>query len=130
MLGPSTFEGKSYQVIRDDDVTPLPSWLTDKIRKSTSSAFDIDLEYRSGDPDTDEVLKREIMKDQNWHTNVLWLTGRYVSRRLLDDQIHAITNRFTLPSDTVHETQSEVQKMIHGARTKGLEKSNPNGAGL
>ncbi len=128
VLAPSTFEGKSYQVIRDDDVTPLSTWLAGNIRKSSASTFDIDLGDRSGDPRTDEVLISEIMKGQNWHTNVLKLTGRYVNRGLLDDQIHAITDRFTLPGYTVHKTQSEVQKMIHGARTKGFEKSNSDDA--
>ena len=49
LLAPSIFEGKAYQVIRDNDLTALPSWLDNNIRKRSKGKVGIDLGYRSGD---------------------------------------------------------------------------------
>ena len=48
MLAPSTYEGKAFEMIRDDEIGQLPAWLADKIRKSSANTFDIDLGFESG----------------------------------------------------------------------------------
>ena len=130
LLAPSIFEGKAYKVTRDDEFRQLPSWLADKIRKSSASAFDIDLGFKSGDHRSDEVLITEIRDGQNWHNNILKLTGRYVQRGLSDLEIHTITDGLTLPGYTQQDTRIEVQKMIDGARAKGFEAANFEDDGL
>ena len=60
LLAPSIFEGKAYQVIRDDDLTALPSWLDNNIRKKSTGNWGLDLGSRSGGQRSDEVLISEI----------------------------------------------------------------------
>jgi putative DNA primase/helicase len=130
LLAPSIFEGKAYQVICDDDLTALPSWLDNNIRKQSTGNVGIDLCSRSGDQRSDEVLVSEIKAGQSWHINTLKLTARYVQRGLSDIEIHTITDGFTLPGYTEQDTRIEVQKMIDGARTKGYEGANLEDDGL
>jgi len=130
LLAPSIFEGKAYQVICDDDLTALPSWLDNSIRKQSTGNVEIDLGYRSGDQRPDEVLVSEIKAGKNWHINTLKLTGRYVQRGLSDIEIHTITDTFTLPGYTQRDTRIEVQKMIDGARAKGFQGTNAENDGL
>ena len=130
LLAPSIFEGKAYQVICDDDLTALPSWLDNSIQKQSTGNVEIDLGYRSGDQRPDEVLVSEIKAGRNWHINTLKLTGRYVQRGLSDIEIHTITDTFTLPGYTQRDTRIEVQKMIDGARAKGFEGTNAENNGL
>jgi putative DNA primase/helicase len=130
LLAPSTFEGKAYEVIRDDDLTALPSWLDNNVRKQSTGNLGLDLGSRSGDQRSDEVLISEIKAGQNWHINTLKLTGRYVQRGLSDVEIHTRTDSFTLPGYMQQDTRIEVQKMIDGARTKGFEAANLEDDGL
>ena len=130
LLAPSTFEGTAYEVVHDDDLTTLPAWLNNNIRKQCTGNVRIDFGYRCGDQRPDEILVSEIKAGQNWHINSLKLTGRYVQRGLSDAEIHAITDAFTLPGYTQQDTRIEVQKMIDGARAKGFEGTNLDGDGL
>ena len=130
LLAPSIFEGKAYQVIRDDDLTALPSWLDNNIRKQSTGNWGLDLGSSSGDQRSDEVFISEIKAGQNWHINTLKLTGRYVQRGLSDVEIHTKTDSFTLPGYTQQDTRIEVQKMIDGARAKGFEGTNLDDDGL
>ena len=130
LLAPSIFEGKAYQVIRDDDLTALPSWLDNNIRKQSTGNWGLDLGSSSGDQRSDEVFISEIKAGQNWHINTLKLTGRYVQRGLSDAEIHTKTDSVTLPGYTLQDTRIEVQKMIDGARAKGFEAANFEDDGL
>jgi len=130
LLAPSIFEGKAYQVIRDDDLTALPSWLDNNIRKQSTGNWGLDLGSSSGDQRSDEGFISEIKAGQNWHINTLKLTGRYVQRGLSDVEIHTKTDSFTLPGYTQQDTRIEVQKMIDGARAKGFEGTNLDDDGL
>ena len=130
LLAPSTFEGKAYEVVRDEDLTALPSWLDNNVRKQSTGNLGLDLGSRSGDQRSDEVLISEIKAGQNWHINTLKLTGRYVQRGLSDAEIHTITDGLTLPGYTRQDTRIEVQKMIDGARVKGFEAANFEDDGL
>ena len=130
LLAPSTFEGKAYQVICDEDLTALPAWLDNNIRKQSTGTIGIDLRYHTSDQRPDETLVTEIKAGQNWHINTLKLIGRYVQRGLSDVDIHAKTDDFTLPGYTLQDTRIDVQKMIDGAREKGFEGTNLEDDGL
>lgn len=130
LLAPSTFEGKAYQVIRDDDLTALPARRDNNIRKQSTGKMGIDFRYHTSDQRPDEILVTEIKTGQDWHINTLELTGRYVKRGLSDVDIHAITDGFTLPGYTLQDTRIDVQKMIDGAREKGFEGANLEDSGL
>jgi hypothetical protein len=54
-----------------------------------------------------------------WHNNTIRLVASYVARGMSDDEIHALTERLTLPGYTADQTRREVQQAIDGARRKG-----------
>jgi hypothetical protein len=60
-----------------------------------------------------------IKQGENWHRNVVRIVGSYVSKGLSDEEIHLITDAFTLPGWEVKQTRKEVQKAIDGAKRKG-----------
>lgn len=65
------------------------------------------------------LAEQDIMSGNNWHQNVIRLVASYVSKGLTDNEIHAITDKFTQGDYTVDDTRREVQKAIDGAREKG-----------
>lgn len=67
----------------------------------------------------------KALSGEEWHHEVVRLVGSYVARGLDDEEIHAITDRFTLPGYTVEETRAEVQTAIDGARRKGYAPEAP-----
>ena len=56
-----------------------------------------------------------------WHDNILRLVASYVSKGWNDGQIHSLTDEYTQPGYSIEQTQSDVQKMIDGARAKGFD---------
>lgn len=55
-----------------------------------------------------------------WHDNMIRLVASYVAKGLRDPEIHALTDRLTLPGYTIEDTRKEVQQAIEGARNKGF----------
>lgn len=67
------------------------------------------------------LAEQAVLSGDNWHQNVIRLVASYVSKGLTDNEIHAITDKFTLNGYTVDDTRREIQKAIDGARAKGWE---------
>ena len=59
-----------------------------------------------------------------WHDNILRLVASYVSKGWNDGQIHSLTDEYTQPGYSIEQTQSDVQKMIDGARAKGFDQAS------
>jgi hypothetical protein len=59
------------------------------------------------------------MAGDDWHNNIIRLVASYVSKGLSDEEIHAITDSFTMSGYSVDDTRQEVQQAIDGARDKG-----------
>ena len=78
--------------------------------------FSIDLGKQAMDR---ALAEQAVLAGDNWHQNVIRLVASYVSKGLTDAEIHAITDRFTMPGYTVEDTRREVQQAIEGARAKG-----------
>lgn len=89
---------------------------TDVSRNDTSN-LQIDLGQQAMDR---AMAENDILAGNNWHANVVRLVASYVSRGLTDQEIHALTDRFTLQGYTVDDTRREVQQAIDGARAKGF----------
>lgn len=91
-----------------------------KVKGVTSSqaegTFSIDLGKQAMDR---ALAEQAVLAGDNWHQNVIRLVASYVSKGLTDAEIHAITDRFTMPDYTVEDTRREVQQAIEGARAKG-----------
>lgn len=83
---------------------------------SASAGIQIDLGQQAMDR---AMAEAEILTGKDWHHNVVRLVGSYVSRGLSDTEIHALTDRLTLPGYAVEDTRREVQQAIDGARAKG-----------
>lgn len=64
----------------------------------------------------------EILRDNNWHNNMIRNVASLVSEGKSDEEIHSITDAYTLPGYTLQDTRVEVQKAIDGARSKGFSK--------
>jgi hypothetical protein len=85
-------------------------------RASSTAGIQIDLGQQAMDR---AMAEAEILTGKDWHHNVVRLVGSYVSRGLSDTEIHALTDRLTLPGYAVEDTRREVQQAIDGARAKG-----------
>lgn len=114
VLAPSTFEGKPYTWVQDDEPTPAPDWLPGA-KESKPFEFGV-----SKDKQSDKDLI-DLIKTGQWIENIMKLVARYVQRGLHDDQIHAVTDLLTLKGYTVDDTRKDVQKLIDGARRKGWD---------
>ena len=112
VLAPSTFEGKPYTWVQDDEPTPAPDWLP-STKESKPFEFGASKEKQS---DKDLI---DLIKTGRWIENIMRIVARYVQRGLHDDQIHAVTDLLTLKGYTVDDTRKDVQKLIDGARSKG-----------
>ena len=66
-----------------------------------------------------QMTAQSVMAGDDWHNNIIRLVASYVSKGLSDDEIHAITDSFTLSGYSVDDTRQEVQQAINGARDKG-----------
>jgi hypothetical protein len=85
-------------------------------RATSTAGVQIDLGQQAMDR---AMAEAEILTGKDWHHNVVRLVGSYVSRGLSDTEIHALTDRLTLPGYAVEDTRREVQQAIDGARAKG-----------
>lgn len=65
------------------------------------------------------LAEQKITAGEDWHNNIIRLVASYVSKGLSDTEIHALTDRFTMPGYSVEDTRVEVQQAIEGARAKG-----------
>ena len=81
-----------------------------------TSSLDIDLGQQAMDR---QLATQNVLAGADWHVNMVRLVGSYVTKGLSDEEIHAITDSFTLAGYTVDETRAEVQRAIDGARNKG-----------
>ena len=66
-----------------------------------------------------QLAAQSVMAGDDWHNNIIRLVASYVSKGLSDEEIHAITDSFTLSGYSVDDTRQEVQQAINGARDKG-----------
>ena len=66
-----------------------------------------------------QLVAQSVMAGDDWHNNIIRLVASYVSKGLSDEEIHAITDSFTLSGYSVDDTRQEVQQAINGAREKG-----------
>lgn len=108
----------------EDDRTPVEferlhrvfGYSTPAPPHQTPKSFPIDV----GTTAMDRALAAaKVQAGEDWHDNVVRLVASYVSRGLTDEEIHPITDGFTLEGWTVDETRREVQAAIDGARRKG-----------
>ena len=87
-----------------------------KTETKPTSSLDIDLGQQAMDR---QMAVQNVLAGDDWHLNMVRLVGSYVNKGLSDEEIHAITDSFTLAGYTVDDTRNEVQKAIDGARNKG-----------
>ena len=87
-----------------------------KTEAKPASSLDIDLGQQAMDR---QMAVQNVLAGDDWHLNMVRLVGSYVNKGLSDEEIHAITDSFTLAGYTVNDTRQEVQKAIDGARDKG-----------
>jgi len=87
-----------------------------KLETQAASTISIDLGQQAMDR---QLAVQNVLAGDDWHLNMVRLVGSYVTKGLSDEEIHAITDSFTLAGYTVDETRNEVQKAIDGARNKG-----------
>lgn len=86
-----------------------------KAEPQAASTMSIDLGQQAMDR---QLAVQNVLAGEDWHHNMVRLVGSYVNKGLADEEIHAITDGFTLGGYTVEETRAEVQKAIDGARAK------------
>jgi hypothetical protein len=68
--------------------------------------------------DSTSELIRLIRTGQEWHKNMVRLTGRWVARGWSNGEILTAAESFTLPGFTVSETLKEVFTAVEGGRKK------------
>ena len=66
-----------------------------------------------------QLAAQSVMAGDDWHNNIIRLVASYVSKGLSDEEIHTITDGFTMSGYSVDDTRQEVQQAINGARDKG-----------
>ena len=86
------------------------------VAKPPSEGIQIDIGKQAMDR---ALVQQSIMAGDNWHHNIVRLVASYVSKGLTDDEIHLITDNFTLSGYSADDTRAEVQTAIDGARAKG-----------
>jgi len=85
-------------------------------KEQPASSINIDLGQQAMDR---QLAVQNVLAGDDWHINMVRLVGSYVTKGLSDEEIHAITDSFTLAGYTVDDTRAEVQRAIDGARNKG-----------
>ena len=87
-----------------------------KVADNQVGGLEIDLGQQAMDR---QLAAQSVMAGDDWHNNIIRLVASYVSKGLSDEEIHAITDSFTLSGYSVDDTRQEVQQAIDGAREKG-----------
>jgi hypothetical protein len=87
-----------------------------EVPNNQTSGIEIDLGQQAMDR---QLAAQSVMAGDDWHNNIIRLVASYVSKGLSDEEIHAITDSFTLSGYSVDDTRQEVQQAINGARDKG-----------
>jgi len=87
-----------------------------KVADNQVGGLDIDLGQQAMDR---QLAAQSVMAGDDWHNNIIRLVASYVSKGLSDEEIHAITDSFTLSGYSLDDTRQEVQQAIDGAREKG-----------
>ncbi len=87
-----------------------------KAEPKAASTLSIDLGQQAMDR---QLVTQNVLAGDDWHLNMVRLVGSYVTKGLSDEEVHAITDSFTLAGYSVDDTRQEVQKAIDGARNKG-----------
>lgn len=67
---------------------------------------------------TVEACLAAIRAGDQWHNNLVRLTGHWIARGWSDDEILAAAESLTLPGYTIAQTRGEVVRMIAGGREK------------
>ena len=67
-----------------------------------------------------DLASKAALSDDDWHDNMLRLTGSWFAKGNTDEEIHVLAAAHILPGHTPEQTYREVQKMIDGARAKGF----------
>ncbi len=67
---------------------------------------------------TVEACLAAIRSGDQWHNNLVRLTGHWIARGWSDDEILTAAEALTLPGYTIDQTRSEVARMIAGGREK------------
>jgi hypothetical protein len=126
LIEPSSIDGKKYIWQTDDLPANVPKWIPRKytisqnlpevINPPKSNIIQIDLQRGTVNPS--DLINR-ILAGDNWHNNIVSLTGFYVSQSWTDSQIHNVTDQLTAPGYTLDQTRREVQQAIDGALGKG-----------
>ena len=94
----------------------FPKKANDTLNSIGHSGLDIDLGQQAMDR---QLAAQSVLAGDDWHNNIIRLVASYVSKGLSDEEIHAITDSFTLSGYSVDDTRQEVQQAINGAREKG-----------
>ena len=94
----------------------FPKKSNDTLNLTGHSGIEIDLGQQAMDR---QLAAQSVMAGDDWHNNIIRLVASYVSKGLSDEEIHAITDSFTLSGYSVDDTRQEVQQAINGARDKG-----------
>jgi hypothetical protein len=104
----------------DRDVQPferlMRAFPKKEVPNNQVGGLEIDLGQQAMDR---QMTAQSVMAGDDWHNNIIRLVASYVSKGLSDDEIHAITDSFTLSGYSVDDTRQEVQQAINGARDKG-----------
>jgi len=87
-----------------------------KTSTPVASTINIDLGQQAMDR---QMAVQNVLAGDDWHLNMVRLVGSYVNKGLTDEEIHAISDSFTLAGYSPEDTRREVQKAIDGARAKG-----------
>ena len=87
-----------------------------KVADNQVGGLEIDLGQQAMDR---QLAAQSVLAGDDWHNNIIRLVASYVSKGLSDEEIHAITDSFTLSGYSVDDTRQEVQQAINGAREKG-----------
>jgi hypothetical protein len=104
----------------DRDVQPferlMRAFPKKEVPNNQVGGIEIDLGQQAMDR---QLAAQSVMSGDDWHNNIIRLVASYVSKGLSDEEIHAITDSFTLSGYSVDDTRQEVQQAINGARDKG-----------
>jgi hypothetical protein len=104
----------------DRDVQPferlMRAFPKKEVPNNQVGGIEIDLGQQAMDR---QLAAQSVMTGDDWHNNIIRLVASYVSKGLSDEEIHAITDSFTLSGYSVDDTRQEVQQAINGARDKG-----------
>jgi hypothetical protein len=104
----------------DRDVQPferlMRAFPKKELPNNQVGGIEIDLGQQAMDR---QLAAQSIMAGDDWHNNIIRLVASYVSKGLSDEEIHAITDSFTMSGYSVDDTRQEVQQAINGARDKG-----------